>query len=115
MNVNLTSKSGNCCSSATLVFRQQFYYCDGRIHNASSVTELMKFPYLLPQCHPFTTLVDHVKQCHAGINGTITALRQTYQITAARQCEKKVVRQHRNIQELPIEHQIPPPSPPSRV
>jgi len=41
----------------------------GRIHNAP-LTQLTKFPYLLPPKHPFTTLVvyaAHVKLYHSGV------------------------------------------------
>ena len=91
---NLTSKSSN----RLLLVRQlrlflddnKLIRCGGRIHNAP-VSELVKFPYLLPRNHPFTTLVIHdchIKQFHAGTNSTITGIRQTYWIPAARQCVK---------------------------
>ena len=78
---NITSKVSN----RLLLVRQlrlfldnsQFIRCGGRIHNAP-VSELMKFPYLLPKNHPFTTLIIrdcHIKQGHAGTNSTITAIR----------------------------------------
>jgi len=52
--------------------------CGGRIHNAP-ISELAKFPYLLPSRHYFTTLVIqnvHVTQLHCGTNATLTTLRQ---------------------------------------
>ena len=68
--------------------------CGGRIHNAP-LDELAKFPYLLPANHAFTRLLvhaTHVKLCHAGVNSTITALRQSYWIPTIRQCVKKILR-----------------------
>ena len=68
--------------------------CGGRIHNAP-ISELAKFPYLLPANHEFTKLLvyaTHVKLCHAGVNSTVTALRQSYWIPAIRQCVKKILR-----------------------
>ena len=96
---NITSKGSN----RLLLVRQlrlfldnsQFIRCGGRIHNAP-VSELMKFPYLLPKNHPFTTFIIrdcHIKQGHAGTNSTITAIRQTYWILAVRQYVRKVIRQ----------------------
>ena len=33
----------------------------------------------------------HVKLCHAGVNSTVTALRQSYWIPTIRQCVKKIL------------------------
>ena len=68
--------------------------CGGRIHNAP-LSHLAKFPYLLPQKHPFTALIiysTHVKLYHTGINSTVTALRQSYWVPAARQYVKSLLR-----------------------
>ena len=68
--------------------------CGGRIHNAP-VSELMKFPYLLPSRHNFTILVirnAHVSHLHSGVNATLTTLRQQYWIPSARQRIKTVIR-----------------------
>ena len=68
--------------------------CGGRIHNAP-LTQLAKFPYLLPSKHPFTTLIvyaAHVKLCHSGVGSTVTALRQSYWIPTARQYVKSLLR-----------------------
>ena len=69
---------------------QGFIHCGRRIHNAS-LSQLTKFPYLVPSKHPLTTLIvyaTHAKLYHCGVSSTITALRQTYWIPAARQCVK---------------------------
>ena len=58
--------------------------CSSRIHNAESA----KFPYLLPQKDPFTTLLNwHIykQQCHAGVSMTPTSLHQKYWVPWARQ------------------------------
>ena len=68
--------------------------CGGRIHNAP-ISELAKFPYLLPSHHDYTTLViknAHVSLLHAGVNTTLTALRQQYWIPSARQRIKSFIR-----------------------
>ncbi len=68
--------------------------CGGRIHNAP-LSHLTKFPYLLPHKHPLSTLIIHsvhVKLYHAGINSTVTALRQSYWVPAARQYVKSLLR-----------------------
>ena len=77
---NLNSKASNHLS---LVRRLRLFLddhklirCGGRIHNAP-VKELTKFPYLLPQRHPFIILVIrdyHVRQFQAGVNNTVTAI-----------------------------------------
>ena len=61
--------------------------CGGRIHNAP-VEEDTKFPFLLPRKHHLTKLIVfsvHIQQLHAGVNSTVTALRQRYWIPSARQ------------------------------
>ena len=68
--------------------------CGRRIHNAP-LSELTKFPYLLHAKHPFTDFViqdAHLNQLHAGVNSTVTALRQKFWIPAASQPVKKVLR-----------------------
>ena len=68
--------------------------CGGRIHNAP-LSHLSKFPYLLPHKHPLSTLIihsAHVKLYHTGINSTVTALRQSYWVPAARQYVKSLLR-----------------------
>ena len=68
--------------------------CGGRIHNAP-ISQLAKFPYLLPPKHPLTSLIVisiHVKLFHAGTNSTLTAIRQTYWIPTARQYIKTLLR-----------------------
>ena len=51
--------------------------CGGRIHNAP-LSEVTKFPYLLPAKHAFSKLVVidlHIRLCHSGTTATLTALR----------------------------------------
>ena len=67
-----------------------FLRCGGRIHNVP-LTEDVKFPYLLPPRHPFTTLLVysiHTQLYHAGVNSTVTTIRQSYWIPTARQFVK---------------------------
>ena len=50
---------------------------------------------LLPPRYHFTTLIInnvHIKLFHAGVNSTVTAIRQEYWIPAARQCVKSALR-----------------------
>ena len=65
-----------------------FLRCGGQIHNAL-LTEDAKFPYLLPPQHPYTALIVlsvHTQLYHAGVNHTVTSIRQSYWIPTARQC-----------------------------
>jgi len=96
---NLTSKHSSNQRS-TLVRQLRLFIdknglirCGGRIHNAP-LTQLAKFPYLLPSKHPFTALVAyaaHAKLYHAVIGTTVTALRQSYWIPRARQYVKSLL------------------------
>ena len=73
---------------------QGFIHCGGRIHN-TPLSQLTKFPYLVPSKCPLTTLIVYATQTklyHCGVSSTITALRQTYWIPAARQCVKSLLR-----------------------
>jgi len=68
--------------------------CGGRIHNAP-LNEVTKFPYLLPSKHPLSSLIVldiHATLCHSGTGATLTALRQSYWIPAARQFIKSLLR-----------------------
>ena len=88
--------------------------CGGRIHNAP-VSELVKFPYLLPAKHLFTKLIIyavHEKYLHAGVNSTLTAIRQSYRIPSARQLIRKLLRQCvicRKTEGKPYQMPDPPP------
>ena len=95
---NLHSKS----SKHTLLVRQLrlflddmgFLRCGGRIHNAP-ISELTKFPYLLYPKQHFTKLLvyaTHEKLHHAGLNSTVTALRQMYWIPTIQMYVKKLLR-----------------------
>ena len=69
----------------TLFIDKDMLRCGGRIHNAP-LSELAKFPYLLPAHHYFTTLVIqniHITHLHSGVSATLTALRQSYWIPSA--------------------------------
>jgi len=69
--------------------------CGGRIHNAP-VSEMAKFPYLLPPRHTLTDMIiqqTHKKLHHAGVGATVTALRQVFWIPTIRQRVKTQLRQ----------------------
>ncbi|XP_052806527.1 uncharacterized protein LOC128235769 [Mya arenaria] len=71
-----------------------FVHSGWRIHNAP-LSENTKFPYLLPQIHPFTRLVvidAHERLLHSGSSSTITYLRQKYWIPFIRRCVQSVLR-----------------------
>ena len=64
-----------------------FLWCRGKIQNAS-LSQLAKFPYLLPPQHPSTALIicnAHAKLFHAGVNNTLTVVRHVYWIPTGRQ------------------------------
>jgi len=68
--------------------------CGGRIHNAP-LDQLAKFPYLLAPKHPFTSLIVydiHEKLFHAGVDSTLTAIRQQFWILTARQYIRTLLR-----------------------
>ena len=67
--------------------------CGGRIHNAP-LSELARFPFLLPPKHHFTALVVlsiHSSLYHTGVIGTLTAVRQSYWIPTGRQYVKMLL------------------------
>ena len=94
--------------------------CGGRIHNAP-VDEDTKFPYLLPSKHPLTQLVvfeTHIKQLHAGVNGTLTHIRQRFWIPCIRQTVKSIIRKCvicRKVSSRPFNPPDPPPLPKCRL
>lgn len=68
--------------------------CKGRIHNAA-IDECTKFPILLPNRHPITSLIvrdAHESVLHSGENATITHIRQKYWIPRIRQCVKSILK-----------------------
>ncbi|XP_028394462.1 uncharacterized protein LOC114518655 [Dendronephthya gigantea] len=68
--------------------------CGGRIHNAP-VDHSTRFPILLPANHHFAMLIvndAHRRLQHAGLNQTLTDIRQKYWIPTARQYIKKTLR-----------------------
>ena len=103
-----------------LFFDTGLICCGGRIHNAP-VSESAKFPHLLPPKDPFTELVirdTHIRQLHAGVNSTPTALRLWYWIPAGRQHVKKAISNCvtcKKISRLPYDLPDPPPLPKSRL
>lgn len=92
---NLQSKSRH---RTTLVRQLRLYLdkdgllrCGGRIHNAP-IPENAKFPILIPSKDHLTNLLihaTHVKQMHAGVASTLTAIRQNYWIPCGRQRVKR--------------------------
>ena len=65
-----------------------------RIHNAPVKSDT-KFPILLPKHHPLTRLIVwavHTEQLHAGVAGTVAAIRQRYWIPSARQLVRQLLR-----------------------
>ena len=73
---------------------QHLIRSQGRTNNAP-VSELTKFPVLLPTYHPFTKLVvlsTHVQQLHSGVNSTLAAIRQRFWIPKAKKLLKNVLR-----------------------
>ncbi|XP_070547922.1 uncharacterized protein [Ptychodera flava] len=68
--------------------------CGGRLYNAP-LEYAAKFPRLLPTHHRFTELVilaAHKCVLHAGLQTTVTQLRQQHWIPKLRQAVKKVIR-----------------------
>ena len=80
-----------------------------------------QFPLLLPSKDHFTDLVihsTHVKQLHAGVNSTSTALRQTYWVPSSRQRVKTLIDKCatcRKVSGTAYNAPDPPPLPKSRM
>jgi len=88
--------------------------CGGRIQNAP-ISELARFSYLLLAKHFFTELViyaTHSAQLHAGVNGTLTAIRQNYWIPGARQVIKRLLRKSVKCRKVTAKPYQPPDPPP---
>ena len=81
------------------------------------MSEITKFPYLLPSGHQFSYLIIldvHISLHHAGTSATMTALRQTYWIPAARHYIKSILHHCVNcnkVQGKPYSLPDPPPLP----
>ena len=90
--------------------------CGGRIHNAP-MSELAKFPILLPTNCSFTDLIvmdTHTKLHHGGVSITVTALRQVYWIPSTRLYVRKLLRRCVTCNKLmgkPFRAPDPPPLP----
>ena len=117
---NLTSSTSQSSATRLPLVRQLrlfldkdgFIRCGGRIHNAP-LDQLTKFPYLLAPKHPFTSLIvhsAHEKQFHAGVDSTLTAIRQEYWIPSARQYIRTLLR-HCTICKRHISRPYPAPDP----
>jgi len=94
--------------------------CGGRIHNPP-LSGNAKFPLLLPSKDHFTDLVfhsTHVKQLHAGVKSTLTALRQSYWVPSGRQHVKTLIDKCvtcRRVSGTAYNAPDPPPLPKSRM
>lgn len=94
--------------------------CGGRIHNAK-LPEVTRFPYLLPAKHAVTRLLvleAHRYQLHAGVNQTVTHIRQQFWIPSIRQCVRSVLRSCvtcRKVCGKPFRAPVSPPLPAARV
>ena len=100
--------------------KSNLIWCGGRIHNAP-VSEMAKFPYLLPPRHTLTNMIiqqTHKKLHHAGVNATVIALRQVFWIPTIRQRVKTQLRQCvvcNRLMGKPYQAPDPPPLPRIRV
>jgi len=98
-NLSSQPSSSQCitlvCQLRLFIDNDGLLRCGGRLHNAP-LTQLAKFPYLLPPKHPFTALVvyaAHVKLYHSGVGSTVTALCQSYWMPTARLYVKSLLHQ----------------------
>ena len=120
-------QSTNSSSRLPLVRQLRLYLdhtglirCGGRIHNAP-LSESAKFPILLPSKDPFTSLLiwhTHKAQYHAGVNMTLTTLRQMYWVPCARQRIRALLRKCVTCRKLagqPYTAPDPPPLVKARV
>jgi len=104
----------------TIIFISKYIRCGGRIHNAP-VNSNTKFPLLLPKDHHLTRMIvyaTHKEQLHAGVNSTVTTLRQQYWIPSARQVVRRLLRQCvpcRKVMGKPYMVPESPPLPQARI
>ena len=73
--------------------QSDYLRCGGRIHNAPVNTDT-KFLYLSRMNHHLTKLLVHSihkQHLHAGVNSTVTALRQRYWVPSARQLVRRLL------------------------
>ena len=88
--------------------------CKGRIHNAP-IPESAKFPYLIPANHHLAELIvrdAHNQVLHAGVNATVTQIRQLFWIPSARQCVKGILRKCVTCRKVSGTHYTAPDPPP---
>ena len=100
--------------------QEGFIRCGGRIHNAP-LTELTRFPYLLPAKHPLTRMIvldAHATQLHAGTSALVSHIRQRYWIPSIRQYIQGLLKKCvtcRKVMGKPYRAPDPPPLPKIRV
>ena len=100
--------------------QEGFIRCGGRIHNAP-LTELTRFPYLLPAKHPLTRMIvldAHATQLHAGTSALVSHIRQRYWIPSIRQYIQGQLKKCvtcRKAMGKPYRARDPPPLPKIRV
>ena len=88
--------------------------CKGRIHNAP-IPESAKFPYLIPANHRLAELIvrdAHTQVLHAGVNATVTQIRQLFWIPSARQFVKGILRKCVTCRKVSGTHYTAPDPPP---
>ena len=94
--------------------------CGGRIHNAP-LSELTKFPFLLPSKHLLTELIInmiHINQLHGGVNSVITAARQRYWIPSIQRVVRSLLKKCvicKRVSGRPYSAPDAPPLPKSRT
>lgn len=113
------------CSSLVRQLRlfldaEGYIRCGGRIHNAP-LSELTKFPFLLPSKHLLTELIInmiHINQLHGGVNSVITAARQRYWIPSIRRVVRSLLKKCvicKRVSGRPYSAPDAPPLPKSRT
>jgi len=92
-NAPLSSSSLN--SLSPFLDDQQLIRVGGRLKN-SQLSYNNRHPTLLPKNHQLTKLIilqEHINSLHAGLQGTIAAVRQNFWPHAIRSIARKVIRQ----------------------
>ncbi|XP_053385696.1 uncharacterized protein LOC128550514 [Mercenaria mercenaria] len=120
-------KTNSRCIKPALVRQLDLYLdidkilrCGGRIANAP-LPEETRFPYLIPSRRKLTELIvtdAHETQLRAGLESTVTYLRQRFRIPSIRQRVRTIIRTCvtcRKVTAKPYRVPDPPPLPSDRL
>lgn len=89
------SSSSSLISLSPFLDDQHLVRVGGRLRN-SSLSYNSRHPILLPKNHRLTQLIirqEHIRNLHAGLQGTITAVKQNFWPCSIRSVTRRIIRQ----------------------